>query len=86
MGAGHVRGAQVAQSICELRRANGMPGIDCDEGACVYWRIAGHVGVAEYAEGCAVQYFELSDESPEIAEWLLSVKERVETQLGGPVQ
>ena len=66
---------------CELRNANGMPGIDCDEEACVYWRVAGHVGVVEYADGCAVQHFELLDDGAEVAAWLLSVKMRVEGQL-----
>lgn len=70
----------MADKNCELRRVNGMPDVDCDEGDCIYWRVVAHLGVAEYPQGCAVQYFELSNESPEIAEWLLSVKERVENR------
>jgi hypothetical protein len=79
MGLKHEEGEDVGTKTCELRSANGMPGVDCDEGACIYWRVVGHVGVAEYAEGCAVQYFEPSNQSPEIAEWLMGVKERVES-------
>jgi hypothetical protein len=65
---------------CELRAANGMPDLDCDHEDCVYWRLVGHLGVAEGGEGCAIQHFELLDGGEEIAEWLLSVKERVESQ------
>lgn len=66
---------------CELRRANGMPGVDCDEEECIYWRVADHLGVAVYADGCAIQHFELLDDGAEVAAWLLSLKQRVEGQL-----
>ena len=66
---------------CELRSANGMPGVDCDEDECIYWRVADHLGVAEYTDGCAIQHFELLDDGHEMAAWLLSVKDRVEGHL-----
>ncbi len=66
---------------CELRLVNDMPGVDCDEDECIYWRVAGHLGVAEYTDGCAIQHFELLDDGAEVAAWLLTVKQRVEGQL-----
>lgn len=65
---------------CELRAANGHPGTACDEGRCVYWRAAAHLGLSEPdgGGGCAIQHFSLLDGGAEVAAWLLSVKERVE--------
>ncbi len=63
---------------CELKLANGLPAVHCGQNACVYWRVAEHVGLAETASGCAIQYFELLGGDTAIAQWLLSVKERVE--------
>lgn len=66
---------------CRLRQANGVPAPPCEERDCIYWRVAEHIGVAEAPEGCAIQHFELLDGGEAVAEWLLSVKERLE---GGP--
>ena len=66
---------------CKLRRANGTPEVDCDQEECIYWRVAGHLGLAESPGGCAIQYFELLDEGPEMVAWLLSVKQRVDERL-----
>lgn len=64
---------------CKLRQANGIVDGLCDEDDCIYWRVVDHVGLSENAAaGCAVQYFELLDGDTAIANWLLSVKERVE--------
>jgi hypothetical protein len=65
---------------CELRRNLGRHGEPCDGSACVYWRVVEHLGVEPRAdEGCAIQYFELlGEEGSEIAEWLYSVKARLE--------
>lgn len=64
---------------CRLRHANGIVDGLCDESACIYWRVVDHVGLTENAAtGCAVQYFELLDGDTAVAQWLLSVKERVE--------
>lgn len=62
---------------CELKNANGIPDVECDEEECIYWRVAGHLGVAEYEDGCAIQHFQLLDDGAEMATWLLSVKARV---------
>ncbi len=66
---------------CELKAANGTSGVACDEHECVYWRVVEQLGVpAALVPGeCAVQHFSLLDGGSEIAAWLLSVKERVET-------
>lgn len=63
---------------CRLREHNGVAGYPCDGDRCVYWRLVGHLGIVEGEAGCAVQYFEMLDGSTEIAEWLLSVKDRIE--------
>jgi hypothetical protein len=62
--------------ICKLRAANGIADKHCDGVPCVFWRAVEQLGQPTGA-GCAVQHFELlGDEG--MAEWLLSVKQRVE--------
>lgn len=68
---------------CKLEEANGRPGRMCDGESCLYWRVAGHLGVTEEVSGCAVQHFEMLEQGAEMARWLLSVKERVEAQADG---
>lgn len=63
---------------CKLRVANGLGHVPCEGESCTYWRLVGHLGVDEESSGCAVQHFALLDGGREIAEWLLSVKSRVE--------
>jgi hypothetical protein len=67
---------------CELRAANGLGGIECEGESCVYWRLVDHLGLVEGVDedGCAVQHFELLEGGAAVAEWLLSVKQRLETQ------
>lgn len=66
---------------CALRAANGRPGLGCDGETCLYWRAVEEIDVVEQLEpeGCAVQKLRLLDGGAEVAEWLLSVKERVES-------
>jgi len=64
---------------CKLGEANGLPSQLCDNDACVFWRAVTHVG-AEQAEGCAIQHFEMLGDA-NFAEWLLSVKDRVENTI-----
>ena len=63
-------------SECKLRAANYQGLVRCDEEKCVFWRALEHLGTPE-GEGCAIEYFELLANDG-VAEWLLSVKERVE--------
>jgi len=65
---------------CELRKANHDDGQPCEGDLCTYWRVVEYLDLAEAPfEGCAVQHFGLlAGGNPELAEWLLSVKERVE--------
>lgn len=65
---------------CELRAANGKPGVPCDEDRCTYWRVVDHLDIGvRHSEGCAIQFFDLLEGADGArAEWLLSVKERVE--------
>lgn len=63
---------------CELRAANGQPEQHCEGEQCVYWRVAGHLGLVETHAGCAIQHFGMLDGGDELARWLLSVKDRVE--------
>jgi hypothetical protein len=71
---------------CLLRAANGTPGVSCDEERCTYWRLVEQIGVDEEpdAQRCAIQHFRMLDGGSEIAEWLLSVKLRVEPGCAGP--
>ncbi len=68
---------------CELRRANGDPGVDCNEEECIFWRVADHLGLPEYEGGCAIQHFKLLEGGSEIVEWLLTVKDRLNDQRQG---
>ena len=65
---------------CGLRWAANGESVPCDGETCMYWRVLDHVGVEMPDQtGCAVRYFGvLRDGRPEVAEWLLSVKRRVE--------
>jgi hypothetical protein len=71
---------------CQLRAANDIHGVECDGERCTYWRLVDHLDVpvvSEARSGCAIQYFELLDgESAGVAQWLLSVKERLEGGVG----
>ncbi|MHB1135376.1 MAG: hypothetical protein ACYCXR_03070 [Coriobacteriia bacterium] len=67
---------------CELRRTVRELGFECDEDGCIFWE---HVGPENGAPRCAVQYFGLLGQpGKELAEWLLSLKERpdIERALG----
>jgi hypothetical protein len=61
---------------CVLRERVRAIGVPCDEDNCVFWHELGLQGTPQ----CAVQYFRLLDApgSQELAEWLLSLKERAE--------
>ena len=69
---------------CELKIANGIHGEPCDREDCIYWRIVEHLG-EERGAGCAIQHFEMLGDS-EKAAWLLSVKERLESQAVGSAE
>ena len=65
-----------------LNAALGQPGVDCIGEGCIYWRLVEHLGLVEGVDedGCAVQHFELLEGGAPVAEWLLSVKQRLEAQ------
>lgn len=67
---------------CELHRATGSPERRCDQDDCVFWRVNDHLGLIESPVGCAIQYYELLDQRPDIANWLLTVKHRTENVIG----
>ncbi len=69
--------------ICRLKHAHGQPGELCDGESCPFWRVVGHLGLADgEPNGCAIRHFELlGEEGSEVTEWLLSVKARLESQL-----
>jgi hypothetical protein len=61
-----------------LSLANGEPDVLCEEEFCIFWRAADLLDVAQGEwSGCAIQHFALLDSGQEIAEWLMSAKERV---------
>lgn len=66
-------------SDCTLRAANGVHDVPCDGEDCIYWRVVGHLGVSKETEGCAIQHFSMLDGDSSVAEWLLSVKDRLES-------
>ena len=66
---------------CVLRAANARPGVGCDGEECIYWRSVEQVeptAVVQPQE-CAIRHFRMLDGGAEIAAWLLSVKQRVES-------
>jgi hypothetical protein len=66
---------------CELRAANGQDGVACTGAECMYWRLADHIGAADGVEweGCAIQHFRMLEGGADVAAWLLSVKDRIES-------
>ena len=70
---------------CELKAANGMLGVTCDERECVYWRLVEQLDLSAepLPEQCAIQHFSLLDGGSGVAVWLLSVKLRVEGDRSG---
>ena len=70
---------------CELKVANGIPGVTCDERECVYWRLVEQLDVSSGSlpGQCAIQHFSLLGGGSQIAAWLLSVKRRVEDDHSG---
>jgi hypothetical protein len=68
-------------SRCELDAARGIHS-HCTETECVFWRVTVHLDLVEPASGCAIQYFELlGEDGAEVAEWLQSVRKRLEQEL-----
>jgi hypothetical protein len=63
--------------VCDLRAANGEDGTHCDSEECSFWRVVAHVGGGSGA-GCAIKHYELLG-NDEVAAWLLSVKERLDS-------
>jgi len=67
---------------CELRVANARPGVGCDGEACLYWRSVEQVeptAVAQPQE-CAIEHFRMLDGGAEMATWLWSVKQHMESE------
>ncbi len=69
---------------CKLDALNGIIS-HCREEHCQFWRVVEHVepghpgdGKAVPHTGCAIQYFSLLDGGSEIAQWLLTVRERLD--------
>jgi hypothetical protein len=59
---------------CILRRHVRNLGFACDEGRCLFWS---HFGGDTTEPQCAIEYLQLlGDSGRELAEWLLSLKER----------
>ena len=71
---------------CQLRAVNEVHGVECDGETCTYWRLVEHLDLpagSQDRSGCAIQHFELLDDgNTGVAEWLLSVKERIEGAAG----
>ena len=67
---------------CQLRKANGVSGVLCDEDRCAFWRVVEQLDAGRSDEwtGCAIQHFSLLEGGEEVAAWLLSTKERVEAE------
>jgi hypothetical protein len=63
--------------ICNLKQANGIDHERCEGESCVFWRAVDYLGQPT-GTGCAVRHYELLGQEG-MAEWLLSVKKRVES-------
>ena len=72
---------------CALKAVNGQSGVGCAGDECVYWRAVEQLGAGEAAvpQQCAIQHFRMLDGGAEIADWLLSVKLRVESDRTGSI-
>jgi hypothetical protein len=75
-----------AMPDCLLRLANAKPGVGCDADECLYWRPVEQLDPAVEVDPreCAIRHFRLLDGGAEIATWLMSVKQRVESGGGAP--
>lgn len=63
---------------CALRRHVNNLGLPCDEDSCLFWEHLCSEGDGAESR-CAIQYFELlGDAGKELAEWLLSLKDRAD--------
>ncbi len=62
---------------CDLRTRLGAEAF-CDGDPCPYWRCVEHLGIKGPASGCALRHFALlGEDGAPVAEWLLSVRERM---------
>lgn len=69
---------------CHLHEANGLEAW-CSRESCIYWRLlepldvdADSIGISN-DEGCGLQHYRIVENlSPEMAQWLLSMKKRLE--------
>lgn len=64
---------------CKLHKANGIEAW-CTRANCIYWRLLQSQDVDIGNDvGCGLQHYKIVDDlSPEMAEWLLSMKKRLE--------
>jgi hypothetical protein len=67
------------QDKCLLHEANGLNAW-CTRESCIYWRMLKSQDIDDDNEvGCGLQHYNmLQNLSPEMAEWLLTIKRRLE--------
>lgn len=69
----------VSNEPCRLHEAQGLEAW-CSRDKCIYWRLIDSQDLEISNEkGCGLQFYEMLDTlSPEMAEWLLKMKKRLE--------
>ncbi|MHB9053149.1 MAG: hypothetical protein ACYC5F_04060 [Thermoleophilia bacterium] len=71
--------AEKDRERCHLHAANGIDAW-CTRERCIYWRLLESQDVdASNVKGCGLQHYQVIESvTPEMAEWLLSMKKRLE--------
>lgn len=67
------------RELCRLQQANGIEAW-CSRDRCIYWRLLEVQDIEISSEhGCGLEYYKLVEGlSPEMADWLLKMKKRLE--------
>ena len=64
--------------LCELQKSRGIEAW-CNHEACIFWRLVEPQDIDGISEkGCGLQHYHILEElSPEVADWLVSMKKRL---------
>ncbi|MBI5870583.1 MAG: hypothetical protein HZB44_06455 [Actinobacteria bacterium] len=69
----------IGREPCRLHKAQGLEAW-CSRDKCIYWRLIESQDLdMSNEQGCGLQFYQMLDTlSPEMAEWLLKMKNRLE--------
>lgn len=68
----------MCRSGCRLRAGDGVGGVICDAEGCTLWSSHDRLSLFETKSECAIRYFQLLGGDEDLAEWMLSVKDRLD--------